>query len=239
MEEPRMVAWSEAVNLLWDGDMLLFGDDTDPAVSEPIRVGGGGSKAYHVGTFTWRRDRDGRSVQALCLEMVQGAGGRAYPLQRYVEDYPGTITVYRPDAKDVLGYDRQRCVEYFWDNYLGKPYGNRSIWRFLRCFAVGLRWLCRPSRDDAEAVVNPVCSSSRASQDRAAGVDPVPNRADGYTSPGDLERSALYTKLFTLMPDTVSADKEVKRRPVWPLVFGCLFVAGAAVGLATTFFLSW
>jgi hypothetical protein len=134
----------------------------------------------------------------MCLETIQGRGGRAVLLSNLVQERSGRIDVYAAGASGEP-FDRQAAVEAMIE-ITGQRYG---WWSLLRTALVHLpvaRLFVRPSTDDAANGSLPVCSQAVARAMRAGGVDPVPNLADRATEPGDLARSVFFRYRFTLFP---------------------------------------
>jgi len=150
----------------------------------------GRSDYSHAGMAAWWNGR------LMCLETIQGRGGRAVLLSNLVRKYPGRIDVYSAQANGQP-FDRRAAVEAMIE-ITGRPYGWWSLaWVALVHLAV-VRLFVRPNTDDAANGSLPFCSLAVSRAVRAGGVDPVPRLADRATEPGDLARSRFYSFLCTL-----------------------------------------
>jgi len=189
--EELPLSYGLARSKIRDGDLLL---------ARPRRglfgrlIAKAGRSGYsHAGMAAWWNGR------LMCLETIQGRGGRAVLLSNLVEARPGRIGVYAAAASGEP-FDRQAAVEAMIE-ITGRRYG----WQSLLCTALihlpVVRLLVHPDTDDAANGSLPVCSQAVARACRAGGVDPVPNLADRLTEPGDLARSVFFRYRFTLFPE--------------------------------------
>ncbi len=175
-----------------DGDLLLFRHSRG-IVGELIGIAGR-SEYCHAAMAAWWNGR------LMCLETVQGRGGRAVLLSNLVAREPGLIDVYRANA-NRRRFNRDAAVGAMID-ITGRRYG---WWSLLKASTVHLpvfRFLVVPDTDDAANGSLPFCSQAVARACRAGGADPVPNLADRLTEPGDLARSPFFRYRFTLTLDT-------------------------------------
>ena len=176
--------YAETRKRIRSGDVLLY---------RPCNLLGrliarlGRSEYSHAAMAAWWGER------LMCLESLQGVGGRAALLSHQVHRWPGIIDVYGP----IVHLDRAVVLEAM-IGITGRRYG---WWSLLRAAVLHLpvaRLLVRPETDDAANGTLPFCSQAVAMAYRAAGLDLVPNLADRLTEPGDLARSADLHYLCTL-----------------------------------------
>ena len=187
MEEAR-VSYPLARSKIRDGDLLLFRPRR--GLFGRLIAKAGRSDYSHAGMAAWWQRR------LMCLETVQGRGGRAVLLSNLVREYPGRIDVYSAEANGQP-FDRRAAVEAMIE-ITGRPYGWPSlVWVALVHLAV-VRLFVRPNTDDAANGSLPFCSQAVSRACRAGGVDPVPRLADRATEPGDLARSRFFSFLCTL-----------------------------------------
>ena len=137
----------------------------------------------------------------------EGSGGVEEPLEPLVRCYPGRIDVYKANPENRWPeYDRAASIAWTREHGVGRAYGWRATVRCALSRVVILRWLpwFSPNRDDdANGTKPPNCSALCAMSDRlGGGVDPVEDRSDLATEPGDLARSKFYRFRFTLVPDS-------------------------------------
>lgn len=138
-----------------------------------------------------------------CAEMVEGQGGRLFPIDRYLKSRSGAIDVYTPDVKERLGFKRHKCAVKALE-LVGRPYGYGSVllsailhFPIIRQFS--RVWISDQTNDLAVPTRPMYCSAGAAWAARIGGtIDPVPQLADCYTEPGDLARSSLYKYQRTL-----------------------------------------
>jgi len=172
-----------------DGDLLLFRPRR--GLMGQLIAAAGRSEYSHAAMAAWWNGR------LMCLETVQGRGGRAVLLSNLVREKPGRIDVFAANATRRR-FDRREAVAAM-IGITGQCYGWWSLlWVALRHLPV-VRLLVRPDTDDAANGSLPFCSQAVARAYRAGGVDPVPNMADRVTEPGDLARSTFFRFRFTLV----------------------------------------
>jgi hypothetical protein len=162
--------------------------------SRLIQLGTGGC---HSHSAMLRRNNGTADV----LEMVEGGGGRAKPLEVYVADYPGIIDVFSPDLERWPEVDSHGAVEYM-RTLTGRNYGLRGLIR-LGAIKCPLVWHFFPfDEDDArDSGRAPFCSHAVCSAWRlGGGLDPVPRKPDDRTTPNDLTQSLFFRYEFTLQP---------------------------------------
>ncbi len=153
----------------------------------------GGSEYTHAAMAAWWNGR------LMCLETIQGRGGRAVLLSRLVVQNPGRIDVYRANA-NRRRFDRAGAVNAMIE-ITGQRYGWWSLWKTALVHLPVVRLLVRADTDDRANGSLPFCSQAISRACRAGGVDPVPNLADRSTEPGDLARSVFFSYRFTLVPE--------------------------------------
>ena len=192
--DARNVSYCEARQAIKDGDLLLF--RAKRRLTSLIIARAGRSIYSHAGMAAWWHGR------LMCLETVEGRGGRASLLSNLVEASPGRIDHYVA-AADGRRFLRSEAVAAM-IAITGRPYGWRSLIRTILSHAPLTRFLIRPDTDDDANGSLPVCSEAVSRAYRAGGVDPVPNLADRRTEPGDLARSPFFRYLCTLDPETES-----------------------------------
>jgi len=193
-----LVSYRAARAKIHDGDVLLFRHERG-IVGKTIAVAGR-SPYVHAAMAAWWNGR------LMCLETVQGRGGRAVLLSTVAAQVPGRIDVFRI-RRSRRKFDRLAAVEAMIE-ITGRRYG---WWSLLRAGLVHLplvRFLFPPETDDAANGHLPFCSQAVARAYRRAGVDPVPNLADRSTEPGDLARSAALEYRFTLGAEPEPAEPE-------------------------------
>jgi len=200
--DKNLVPYNVARQKVRDGDLLLFRRRRG-LVGKLISVAGR-SEYCHAAMAAWWNGR------LMCLETVQGRGGRAVLLSTLVEDAPGRIDVFRTLPR-LRRFRRQAAVEAMIE-ITGRRYGWLALWKAALRHLPFVRFLVRPETDDAADGHLPFCSQAVARAYRLGGLDPVPTLADRMTEPGDLARSAALEYRFTLGPNPKTpdpADQEV------------------------------
>ena len=156
-----------------------------------------GTLGCHSHSALIRRDR--RTGFLDVLEMIEGAGGRAQPLEAQIKKNSGLIDIFRPNVErwPELELDGTAC---YMRVLTGRPYGRRGLLRVAAQRFVFLRLFVRFDYDDAKRSDEaPFCSHAVCSAYRlGGGVDPVPRRPDHLVTPNDLTRSLLFDYAFTL-----------------------------------------
>ena len=155
-----------------------------------------GTLGCHSHSALIRRNGGGRLD---VLEMIEGAGGRAQPLESQVANNAGLIDVFRPNVERWPELDSEGAA-YYMRTLTGRPYGRRGLLRVAAQRFVFLRLFVRFDYDDAKRSDEaPFCSHAVCSAYRLGGtVDPVPRRPDHLVTPNDLTRSLLFDYAFTL-----------------------------------------
>ena len=187
-----LVPYSASRKNIRDGDLLLFRRKRG-LFSRLVAVAGR-SEYCHAAMAAWWNGR------LMCLETVQGRGGRAVLLSRLVDENPDTIDVYRVGESHRRRFHRDQAVEAMLE-ITGKRYGWLNLARASMRHLPILRLFTIPLDDDQANGSLPFCSDAISRAMRAGGVDPVPNLADSGTEPGDLARSAALGYRFSLSPD--------------------------------------
>jgi hypothetical protein len=204
------IEWREASKLLKECDILLFRNKS--LFGRLISVGTEGEYS-HAALVT----------QSKCgkwevVEFKEWKGGRVVDLARYIDDYNGSIDVYRCDGSYIRKFynpnsnDVEACVAFFLPlaitncmrSLTGLPYGWRRIWwiikhkfYLLRLFS-NQKYLINdmPSNE----IIYPVCSTAISHCFNQYGFDLQKHRSDSAMSPNDLARSPILNYLFTLTP---------------------------------------
>ncbi len=206
------IPYQEARLLLKEGDVLLFRGQG--MISKFVKVAGEG-KYSHVAIVSLYKD-NGNSMWE-CVEFREGKGGRTVGLEEQVKQNPGIIDVFRPAdsmIKNKYSADTNIVSEIKVQLYAkgvttvmrkmtGLPYGWRRIWFVLKHKMPFLRFLYNVDSvvdDSTQELVYPVCSTAVAYAFNKMGYDLIPHRADQWTEPSDLARSASLSYLFTLQP---------------------------------------
>lgn len=203
-ESLKMVKYSEAAPHIQDADLLLYRNGS--AVSWVIRLWTL-SRYSHVATayrkVPFAELPRGGVPQVMLVDTIEGVGGRRdIPLEVEVRRHPGQIDWFAVDTKRFPEYSRQTAVQWALENLPGHPYGTISIWHMLRVRLPFLRLFFKPDFNDVSVTGGQyVCSTARAEMDTVAGVDPVPQMASAFITPGALSTSLLYEFRGTLVPD--------------------------------------
>lgn len=209
----------DAINLIEEADVLLFRGKS--FISRMIQRSGEGEYS-HAALATFPKclqcpeDREILEVS----EFREGKGGRTVSITgAYSKDIEaGIIDVYRVinplvkvffDEKDgkikeSLQMFNPRGITNEMRKATGLPYGWDKIWWILKKKIFGLRLFHSLEKSSDDAIIKsmkdvyPVCSTAVAYCYSKYGYDLVPNRADSYTEPSDLARSAILSYLFTI-----------------------------------------
>jgi hypothetical protein len=190
--ETHLLPYRQARRKIRDGDLLLF--RRKGGVIQKLITIAGRSEYCHAAMAAWWNGR------LMCLETVQGRGGRAVLLSNVVGEDPNLIDVYRVVRGCQRRFDRIGAVQRM-QELTGKRYGWWHLARAAMYHLPIVRWFMIPLDDDRANGSLPFCSDAVSRAMRAGGIDPVPNLADAATEPGDLARSAAITYRFTLSPD--------------------------------------
>ena len=214
--------YSQIRGKIKDGDMLLF-RRSHGLMGKAISVAGR-SEYSHAAMAAWWNGR------LMCLEVLQGFGGRATMLSRQVEAFGGRIDVYAANATRKR-FSRRRAVGAMIE-MTGVRYGWWALLKAALLHLPVIRFMVTPDTNDKANGSVPFCSQAVSRAVRAGGVDPVPNLADAETEPGDLARSAFFEYRCTLVPD--DWDKpEPESNCLDDAVSGVAYGVSAGVVLAT------
>lgn len=201
--ETRPVTYRDARKLLNTGDLVLFR-------ARPWSWWPGDWKSALFGSLiTWlgRSDYSHAGLLVACrgeffvAEMVEGVGGRLWPLAKYAKTHSGDIDVFR-----VVPYRNEYRPGNAADammGFVGEPYG---WWALLKAFAMHLPVVRHAAKGVAKERPwrGPLyCSAAVAWAMETAGEDPVGDLPAEHTEPGDLARSPLVNRgyLFTIVAD--------------------------------------
>lgn len=205
-----IIPYSEAKSLLNEGDVLLF--KGRGIFSRAIKIASEGQYSHAAVASGWKANGH---ILWECVEFREGKGGRTVSLERQVNEWPEAIDVYRV-APNFLHMDfdgkkvnitnvefNGRCATNHMRAMTGLPYGWKRIWWIAQHKLPFLRWFYNidsVTNDENKDLIYPVCSTAVAYSYSKCGYDLVPNRANQWTEPSDLARSALLNYLFTLTP---------------------------------------
>ena len=182
---PNYAGYRDVRDEIRDADLVLFRRRGLTGAA----IGAVGRSIYsHVGMAAWW------SGSLMLLEMREWYGGRAVRLSSQVAECPGSIDIYQANVWD---YHREAIVD-----VMRRHAGTRYAWSTIRWIAWRnapiVRWLVGPPMDDNDDDSPAVCSTLVSRAYRHAGYDPVRNRSDRATTPGDLGGSALFDYCWTL-----------------------------------------
>lgn len=115
-------------------------------------------------------------------------------LSEQVKRYPGCIVYYEPSP--TVSSNIEPIIDKMLD-ITCLPYGWQSL---LRIAAQKLK-IIGPNTDDTyKADYLPCCSHALAMSYRESNIDPVPGKANCFTTPADLARSKLFKPKYILTP---------------------------------------
>lgn len=136
--------------------------------------------------------------RVLVHEAVGSSGVRVWLLSACVRKYNGRVTLYRPtkETRERLDLAALRRVAL---DHLGTGYRTmglfQSAWHLLVSRKKALKdFSKRPPKREF------LCSELVSACYREAGIDLAPDVPDGYTTPGDLERSPSLVRVGRLVP---------------------------------------
>lgn len=202
----RLSTLREAYDDLKSGDVALWRASWPrgwrlllPSAWVGILIAVTGRSAYcHAGLLVRVRS------QWMVAELVEGVGGRLYPLDQAIRRHPGAIDVYRVDLFRPPDWNASQAVEAML-HLVGVGYGYSAVLRSWLLHLpivrlVAARFAREKRFDDLGSDPRPMfCSAGVSWALRyGGGVDPVANLADHYTEPGDLARSAALRYQLTL-----------------------------------------
>lgn len=196
--EDRSAIYYQVRSQIRDADLLLFRPRR--RILGRLIATAGRSDYSHAAMAAWWNSR------LMCLETVQGLGGRAALLSNLVAEH--SIDVFSAGATGEQ-FDRHAAVDAM-IGITGRRYGWWALSTAALIHLPVTRLLVRPQTDDHANGSLPFCSQAVSRAYRAGGVDPVPNLADRQTEPGDLARSTFFQYRFTLVPDTEAKQCEAE-----------------------------
>jgi hypothetical protein len=204
-----IITYNKAKHLIQEADVLLFKHGGFPSIGWWIGLYSQ-SPYSHVGLAHWDQG------QLYCLEFREFHGARKYPMYKYVRENPNRIDVFRAclcvqmpiidndymgphnDCKDYKLTDtiRNRITQSAL-KLMGTKYGYKLILKILKTYIPFVRLWRKPKFEDDNGNIY-VCSTLVTRTYRQHYIDPVDCLADEYTKPGDIARSAIFHKLFSI-----------------------------------------
>lgn len=206
-----MLPYRRYKHLIKDADLLLFKHGGFPCFG--WWIGKYTNSDYsHAAIAAWN------DVEVDCLEFREFRGSRAYPLAQYIKE-GCTIDVFRPITvfeHPVIEYTHNKDYYLTYDTHIfnskkaeaivntakeliGMEYDWHTIFKMARTYVPFLRFKQNHKTDDEWHDTHSfVCSTLVTYCYRKHYEDPIPLLADRFTSPGDLARSRLFFKLFTI-----------------------------------------
>lgn len=207
-----IISYDRVRHLIKDADILLFKGGKFPSIGWWIAKYSQ-SPYSHVGLAYWKNDR------LYCLEFREFKGARQYPLSQYVSEYPGRIDVFRSCERievPVLVNNQDTPIYCSYEIYnftqvtakkiikhalelieKNENYGYHLIWRMAKGHIPFLRLFDSVKYDDENGTLY-VCSTLVTKTYRKYFVDPVDFLSDEYTTPGNIARSVMFRRLFTI-----------------------------------------
>jgi hypothetical protein len=204
------ISYSVAKSLIKEADILLFKRGNFPSIGWWI-----GKYTYspysHTGLATWM------DCKLYCLEFREFCGSRIYPIDSYVHEYSGRISVFRAVETAVfpkIVYD-QNGPKLSYDTFefnddvalkitneakqlVGQKYSYWTIWQIFKTYIPFVRLGRKIVKNGESDPKRFVCSTLVTYSYRKNFIDPVPFISDSYTTPGDLARSGLFKKMFEI-----------------------------------------
>jgi hypothetical protein len=204
------IPYATAKGLIKEADVLLFKASKFPGVG--WWIGKYTQSPYsHAGLAHWE---DGKLY---CLEFREFKGSRMYPMDNYIQGrqvdvFRAAETVIRPaikvddyDGKTYLAYEDFHFTDDIADSItatakqlIGKKYSYWTIWQMFKTYIPFVRLGRKVIKNGEPETKKFVCSTLVTYAYRVNYIDPVPFLSDGYTSPGDLARSGLFSMLFSV-----------------------------------------
>lgn len=206
-----VLSYKKYKGLIKDADVLLFQHGKFPCMG--WWIGKYTNSPYSHAALAHRKNGE-----IECLEFRELRGARPYPLEQYIAD-GYKIDVFRAVTvfeHPVLEYTHNKDYYVTYHTHvfntkvaesiiqtanelMGIHYGWTTIFKFWKTYIPLLRFKHNHKTDDdwhdSHAFV---CSTLITYCYRKHFCDPVPFLSDRFTSPGDLARSELFWKLFTL-----------------------------------------
>jgi hypothetical protein len=205
------IPYSNAKELIKEADVLLFKASAFPRVG--WWIGKYTASPYsHAALAHWDKG------ELYAVEFREFKGSRKYPMDKYVEELGDRgIDVFRPADTVIYPYleviDSKIWVaykEYRFDadtayaitrtalKLVGLEYSYWTIWQMFKTYIPFVRLGRKVVKNGEPETKNFVCSTLVTYAYRKHYIDPVPFLGDGYTSPGDLARSGLFSHLFEI-----------------------------------------
>jgi hypothetical protein len=197
-------------HLIETADLLLFKPKPFPSVGWVI-------SKYTDSQYSHAALADWRDNDVVCLEFREFCGSRVFPLSEYLKMgyvidvfracskiiFPTIINVNHPfESIETKIFDRQTKENIVNTAYslIGKKYSWWTIWQLAKTYMPFIRLGQIKSAKNGEPNSQKfVCSTLVSYAYRINYIDPVPFLSDSYTTPGDLSRSTLFTKLFQIV----------------------------------------
>lgn len=212
MNNQLILPYSTAKPLIKEGDVLLFrGRGLVSFLIQKFNM----SPYSHVGVASWHNFKSGSLDGILeCVEFREWKGGRTIVLDRYIQNMPNIIDVYRPVPffsavkmdKELKTYTVRkrfngRLVTRTMRMMTGLPYGWPRIWWLVK-YNLPLFKLFYSYKDftnDAlKDVIYPVCSTAVSYAFNRHRYDLINNKGDNWMQPGDIAQSPRLNYLFTI-----------------------------------------
>lgn len=203
------IPYDKCKSLIKEADLLLFHHGEFPSVG--WWIGKYTRSMYsHAGLAHWDNN------EIYVLEFKEFTGSRKYLLNDYIKD-DVKIDVFR--ACSDISYPRIRKIDNSYvqtfDHFtvndstrksitesalelIGETYSYWIIWQILKTYIPFIRLNTRGIKSTKETIESFVCSTLVTYSYRVNFIDPVPFLDDNYTTPGDLARSSIFTKLFEI-----------------------------------------
>lgn len=212
MKTDISIPYNQCKALIKNADLLLFKAPKFPSVGWWISKYT--NSPYSHAALAYWEDR-----KLYALEFREFKGSRQYPLDSYILNEQQSIDVFRAITifeHPIIGYTTKLGYYVTYDthvfnaqtsNYIvecakelmGLEYSWATILKMAKTYIPLLRFKSNhKTEDEWHATHAYVCSTLVTYCYRKCFVDPVPFLADRYTSPGDLARSGLFFKLFSI-----------------------------------------
>lgn len=196
-----IIDYVDAKPLIKEADVLLFHNPPFPQIGWWIAKYSN-SPYSHAGLATILAD------DVYCVEFREFIGSRIYPMQQYIKECT-MIDVFRPvssisiptmDGEAIFYFDENTAIKItnFAKGLIGQKYGWKLIWKMAKAYLPFVRLHTNVAYKDRNGTPLYVCSTLVAYSYRKFYVDPIPFLADDYTKPGDLARSVLFEKIFSI-----------------------------------------
>ena len=197
--------YSLCKHLIREADVILFRKSNFPSVSWWIGLYSQ-SPYSHIGLAHWDKG------ELYCLEFREFKGSRTYLMNDYIKEEENRIDIFRvcdkikftgTDPKDTIEKEFTPTIAKDITNYalelMAKynKYGWQLIWKIWRTYLPFVRVWRNVKYDDSNGSIY-VCSTLVTQTYRKHYLDPVPFLADEYTKPGDIARSAILRRIFSI-----------------------------------------